>query len=1124
MRYKSSDIKDIAAKFTLLFALCSLVIWLPYILQGKTFVWNVDGISQHIPALIFYRHWLGDIVRSFFAGHPDIPMWSFNLGEGSDVINTLHYYCIGDPLCLIVALFPASLMGYCYTLLSVIRMYLAGIAFIFFARQVRPCASVTAFCCAGLMYSLSNWALYCAARHSFFLNPLILLPLMLLGIEKIVAGKKPYLFILATALTAFTSVYFFYMIVIMSVIYGIVRYPSVKKLLTMLGCGILGSFMGCVVLLPQLVFLLSDGRNGDKGGAYIFYDVMHYLKIPAGFASGMDSDYLLLGFGAAGVIMLIVLFTTKGNLKLKIFSGICLLFMILPVLGSFMNGMSYATNRWSFALTLLISFMFLALWDDLSEDIGKSFKKLIVIFSSYGVIIIALSFVTGDAALSVVQVISGLLIILALSRTQFKKFAPFIVILNLVINGLVPNTLLGGDRTHDFLTNDLVNLAMDSSDSSAVASIGGGEGAYPVRYSGPYLNENTSAVFGTYSTQYYWSQTNGAVTSARRAIELPEYRDYYYTGYDGRAGMNYLAGVRYYVVPEDKKDSIRPPLGYGDPVTEGGFVIYKTDKAIPFASFFGNAVSKSVWDTLSVTGKQDVLLADIVLEGEGSSEPVTPDALTLRREKDINAQSDGTFVLPLDVEAPGPGELYVTMKGLEFKGYQGEDRADISVSGKGVSFYTQDFNWYNGKEDFAVCLGVVEEGVRKPKITFTTPGDYKIREVTVEFIPEEAILSKASALIERSSVIKDTKAKGDRVSFSISSKEDGYVLLQIPYSSGWSAFCDGSPLEVMRADLMYTGVKVPGGDHKITLRYRTPMIESGAVLSAAAVIAFIALVIIDKVRSSAKMQSEGGEDTDILIAVASHKPYDIPKGKMYIPVLAGASRSGVELPSGWKADNTGDNISDLNPYYCELTAYYWAVRNAPDTAGFIGLVHYRRLFGTKKNGAYDEGYLKSYLPKARVFVPVPRNYYIETLGSHYIHTLDGTQLDAVREALRNICPEYLPFWEKILEDKSGYMFNMNIMARPLAEDYLEWLMKVLGEVCKIKDPAGEKENFDKRFPGRLSELLFNCWLDKMVQDGKIKADEIAELSYYSPERVDWPKKIKSFLEARFLGKKYHKSF
>lgn len=75
------------------------------------------------------------------------------------------------------------------------------------------------------------------------------------------------------------------------------------------------------------------------------------------------------------------------------------------------------------------------------------------------------------------------------------------------------------------------------------------------------------------------------------------------------------------------------------------------------------------------------------------------------------------------------------------------------------------------------------------------------------------------------------------------------------------------------------------------------------------------------------------------IIVATHKAYRMPTDKMYIPIQVGAiGKDSI----GYQRDDTGDNISILNPFFCELTGLYWAWRNID--ADYIGLVHYRRLF------------------------------------------------------------------------------------------------------------------------------------------------------------------------------------
>ena len=66
----------------------------------------------------------------------------------------------------------------------------------------------------------------------------------------------------------------------------------------------------------------------------------------------------------------------------------------------------------------------------------------------------------------------------------------------------------------------------------------------------------------------------------------------------------------------------------------------------------------------------------------------------------------------------------------------------------------------------------------------------------------------------------------------------------------------------------------------------------------------------------------------IKILVASHKPDTVYKDDIYTPIHVGRSVSKFKSEMGHLlGDNTGNNISEKNPYYCELTAQYWAWKN-----------------------------------------------------------------------------------------------------------------------------------------------------------------------------------------------------
>lgn len=261
---------------------------------------------------------------------------------------------------------------------------------------------------------------------------------------------------------------------------------------------------------------------------------------------------------------------------------------------------------------------------------------------------------------------------------------------------------------------------------------------------------------------------------------------------------------------------------------------------------------------------------------------------------------------------------------------------------------------------------------------------------------------------------------------------------------------------------------------------------------------------------------------NIKILVATHKKYKMPADtSVYLPIHVGCE--GKE-DLGFQGDNSGENISDLNPYYCELTGLFWAWRNL--ACDYLGLVHYRRYF-TKMTKKYNESIniddvilnryeIEELLENSEVIVPKRRKYYIETLYSHYDHTFDGSHLDLARKMIEMKNPEYLSSFDKVMKQRSGYMFNMFIMKKELADDYFSWLFPILDSMYESID-LSDLTDFEARLFGRVSEILFNVWLDK--NDLKIK-----EIPFMYMEKVDLFKKGMSFLMAKFFGKKYGQSF
>ena len=264
---------------------------------------------------------------------------------------------------------------------------------------------------------------------------------------------------------------------------------------------------------------------------------------------------------------------------------------------------------------------------------------------------------------------------------------------------------------------------------------------------------------------------------------------------------------------------------------------------------------------------------------------------------------------------------------------------------------------------------------------------------------------------------------------------------------------------------------------------------------------------------------------NIKIIIATHKEYFMPLDDMYLPVHVGKEG---KVDIGYQGDNEGENISIKNPSFCELTGLYWAWQNLPND--YLGLLHYRRFCTTRgrferKNQPLEDLYLthkeaSDLLADYDVIVPSKRNYYIETLYSHYANTLHAEHLDVTREIIAEKCGEFLGSFDKVMKQRSGYMFNMFIMSKELTNSYCSWLFPILFELEK-RLPADKYSAFHARFYGRVSELLFNVWL---MQYNKKTPIKIKELPFVYGEKVNWGKKILAFLQAKFLGKKYEASF
>lgn len=242
---------------------------------------------------------------------------------------------------------------------------------------------------------------------------------------------------------------------------------------------------------------------------------------------------------------------------------------------------------------------------------------------------------------------------------------------------------------------------------------------------------------------------------------------------------------------------------------------------------------------------------------------------------------------------------------------------------------------------------------------------------------------------------------------------------------------------------------------------------------------------------------EKKQNKSIELLICYHKDFEMIKNEILKPIQVGALNSDFDL--GVLKDCTGDNISDKNRYYSELTALYWLWKNSD--ASYKGLMHYRRLFDINngsvrwfnrfpdsigENLSLDKTVLNAafcdydiILPMKR-FIPKSRSIYEYYKKKHYI-----SDLDRVLEIINEKTPEIYQTAINIIKNTNGmYLYNMFISSKEFLDEYAQWLFDILFTLEKeIQSDVEKRDGYQQRVYGFLAERLLTVYVEYKKEQG-----------------------------------------
>ena len=218
------------------------------------------------------------------------------------------------------------------------------------------------------------------------------------------------------------------------------------------------------------------------------------------------------------------------------------------------------------------------------------------------------------------------------------------------------------------------------------------------------------------------------------------------------------------------------------------------------------------------------------------------------------------------------------------------------------------------------------------------------------------------------------------------------------------------------------------------------------------------------------------------IFVMAHKPYAPPADPVYKTMFVGAQGKQDIIPGCFRDDVGEDNISDLNPYFSELTGLYWLWKNYPGQEN-IGICHYRRFFINDNRqimtGPEFDDILKSYDIITTKKLPSEKTNRENYAEAHYVKDMDLTGY-----ALKKLYPEYAKAYDEMTVAHGNYFGNLFVTSRELFDEYCTYLFSILTEVSSMVDMT-DYDAYEQRLYGFLSEFL----LMPFVQTRELRVDE-----------------------------------
>ena len=781
-------------------------LFLPYMIMGEGyFTFYGDFNVQQIP---FYQ-------QCHKAVREGNIFWSWTTDLGANFIGSYSFYLLGSPFFWLTIPFPNWMVPYLMGPLLILKFACAAFTSYCYIRRFTRTPSAARL--GALLYAFSGFSVYNIFFNHFH-EAIIVFPLLLLSLELLITENRRFVFALTVALCAVTNYFFFFGMVVFTVIYFFVRLfsgairPKLSRFFALVFEAVLGLALSAFLLMPSILAIIGNERISSillgwnaimYGKEQIYGNIIECFFFPPDiparpvFFPSANVKWSSLG-GWLPVFSMVGVFAWFSNRKgswLKRVIGICIFMSMVPIL----NSAFYAFNtsyyaRWFYMPILMMCLATVSLTEDDSVNWSSAYKwvtgitiaiTLVIGFfpqrDSDDKLIFGLYSQSDDGmylfrywitcAIAVISlIILGMLLkTLKTDRQGFYKGAVTCVC---IISAVYGNFFIACGRSHSYdvksvMIDQLIegSLDLDKSDNYRVDVYDGVDNTS--MYLGlPGINAFHSVVPKTIFDFYDYigiERSVGSRPDTKQAALRPLLSVKYLLNRKG--GESFL----------DEDDEPRM-TGYEYVKTSGGYYIYENNNYVPYGFSYKYYMSLDFCDSYSKSDRTQLMLKAILLDDE---------------------------------QIEKYGNILTNIETLEEPPYDYETGTTLSFTDESMEYDCDQL-----KETAAISF------------------------------------------------------KRDNTGFSaeVRRDKDDLVFFSVPYDEGWTAYVNGEPAEIEKVNVGFMAVKVGKGTSNIRFEYRTPGLANGLIITGGACAVLLLYMLIFSVYSKRHPSDYYYPEGDMLIS------------------------------------------------------------------------------------------------------------------------------------------------------------------------------------------------------------------------------------------------------------------